>query len=150
MLQRFGVAAGIAFVCIAPWVFWAPGPFWEGNVQWFNDLDRFPRMKWDTEHTWTQITGFSGLFWARGWERWLKPIQLSVVLFVTMLYWVRGASAAGLLPCATAVFLLFMVFNPVLWPYLYNPALVTALLAVAGSGLVGRRSDSRARIDRRE
>jgi hypothetical protein len=32
-----------------------------------------------------------------------------------------------------AAFLLFMLFNPVLWPYLYNPALVAALAAVAAS-----------------
>jgi hypothetical protein len=126
----------LAAALLLPWFLWGPGPFLDGAVRWFNDLNRFPRMKWQTEHTWADITGFSGLFWEWGQERWLKPIQAAGVLLVAGLYALQGARPADLGRFATAAFLLFMLFNPVLWPYLYNPALVTALLAVAGAGLL--------------
>ncbi|CAA9226350.1 MAG: hypothetical protein AVDCRST_MAG93-682, partial [uncultured Chloroflexia bacterium] len=66
-----------------------------------------------------------------GWEDWLKPVQLALVLAVTALYAGHRAKRMDLLRYATAAFILFMLFNPVLWPYLYNPALIAALLATA-------------------
>ncbi len=134
-LSKGALAAIVAAIVLLPWFIWAPSPFLEGNVQWFNNLDRFPRMKWETERTWTQITGFSGFFWERGREQWLKPIQLAAVALVAAIYAARGASRADLPRHAVGAFLLFMLFNPVLWPYLYDPALIAALLAVAGAGL---------------
>ena len=81
------------------------------------------------------MPGFSGLFWAHGREGWLKPIQLAAVLGVAGLYAARGAAPADLGRHAAGAFLLFTLFNPVLWPYLYQPALLAALLAVAAGGL---------------
>ena len=130
-VRHGALAALVAAAVLLPWVLWAPGAFWEGNVRWFNDLQGFPRLKWETEQIWAQITGYSGQFWKRGTEQWLKPIQLALVLVVAAIFVVRGASRALLLRHATAAFVLFMLFNPVLWPYLYNPALVAALLAIA-------------------
>ncbi len=126
------LAAAVAAILLLPWVLWAPGPFVEGNLRWFNDLDRFPRMKWQSEQTWLQITGFSGWFWQRGLENWLKPAQVGCLALVTLLYAAGGAAPAAMHRYAAAAFLLFVLFNPVLWPYLYHPALVAALLAVAG------------------
>lgn len=134
-LQRILLAGGVALVILAPWFIWAPGPFLDGNFRWFNDLNRFPRIKWNQDHTWSRITGFAGYFWQNGQERWLKPIQAALVLAVTALYIVRGAQPAELTRYCAAAFLLFILFNPVLWPYLYNPALVAAFLAVATSGI---------------
>lgn len=134
-LRKIGLAALVAAVIILPWLLWAPNQFLDGTVRWFNNLERFPRAKWKEDHTWYNITGFSGMFWIWGLERWLKPIQLALVTLVAGLYAARGARRADLLLHAAAAFLLFMLFNPVLWPYLYNPALVTAVLAVAAVGL---------------
>ena len=132
---RHGVrAAFVAAILLLPWLIWAPGPFIEGNVSWFNDLNRFPRVKWQTEQTWEQITGFSGWFWSRGREGWLKPIQAGLLALVTLLYALRGAQLGHLQRYTAAAFLLFVLFNPVLWPYLYHPALLAALLAVAADG----------------
>ncbi len=138
LVRRGVVAAAVATVLLLPWFAWSPQPFLDGSFRWFNDLDRFPGTKWQGEETWVQITGWSGEFWRRGWETWLKPIQMLLVLLVTALYALRRASRADLLPYSTAAFILFMSFNPVLWPYLYNPALIAALLATAvpASGLV--------------
>ncbi len=134
--RRAILAALLAGALLLPWFLWGPGPFLDGTVRWFNDLNRFPRMKWQTEHTWAEITGFSGLFWLWGLERLLKPIQAAAVILVTTIFAVRGARPADLGRHAAAAFLLFMLFNPVLWPYLYNPALVAGLLAVAGAGVL--------------
>ncbi len=133
-LRHAVLAAAVAAIVLLPWALWAPGPFVEGNFQWFNDLDRFPRMKWQSEQTWSEITGFSGWFWQRGLESWLKPAQAGCLALVTLLYAARGAAPAAMHRYAAAAFLLFVLFNPVLWPYLYHPALVAALLAVAGDG----------------
>jgi hypothetical protein len=131
LLRRGLIAAAVAGVLILPWFVWSPDQFLEGNVRWFNDLNRFPGEKWAEEETWVQITGFAGEFWRRGWETWLKPIQAALVLLVAAVYAARRAPRAALLPHTVAAFILFMLFNPVLWPYLYNPALVAAMLATA-------------------
>lgn len=131
-LLRRGIVAGVvAAALLLPWFVWAPQQFLDGVVRWFNDLQRFPTQKWEAEQTWVQIAGWSGEFWTRGWEAWLKPIQGALVVLVAVLYVYRRARLADLLPYATAAYLLFMLFNPVLWPYLYNPALLSALLATA-------------------
>jgi hypothetical protein len=131
-LVRKGISAGVvAGVLLLPWYVWSPTQFLDGSFRWFNDLSRFPTEKWEAEHTWVDITGYAGEFWARGWEDWLKPVQLALVLAVTALYARHHAKRMDLLRYATAAFILFMLFNPVLWPYLYNPALIAALLATA-------------------
>ena len=132
-LRRLARAALVAGVLLLPFFVWAPQAFVDGTVRWFNDVERFPRLKWLTERTWGDITGFSGLFWQWRLEQWLKPIQLATTMLIATIYAVRGARRSDLLSHATAAFLIFMLFNPVLWPYLYNPALVAALLAAGGA-----------------
>jgi hypothetical protein len=135
-LLRFGgVTVLVAATLLLPWLAWSPDAFLEGNLRWFNDLDRFPRMKWRTEHTWATITGFSGFFWEWGREAWLKPIQALGVGLIALVYLLRGASQSDLPRHATAAYIVFTLFNPVLWPYLYNPALVAGWLAVVAIGL---------------
>lgn len=136
--MRLLVIAGVVVaVIIGPFLIWAPADFVQGTYRWFNSIEGWPRQKWlETDPPiWSIITGFSGEFWARGAERWLKPIQGLIVLGVAGLYWRRGALAEALSKHAAAAYLGFMLFNPVLWPYLYNPALVVGLV-----GLVAVRS----------
>jgi hypothetical protein len=137
---RLTVVAGVvAGLIIAPFLLWSPGDFVTGTYRWFNNIDGWPRQKWvETDpHIWSVITGFSGEFWARGTEGWLKPIQALIVLLTAALYWLRGARLALLTSHAVAAFLGFMLFNPVLWPYLYNPALIVGLVGIAGGALTG-------------
>ena len=136
MARRLLIAGIVAAALLLPWFLWTPGPFLDGTVRWFNDLDRYPRTKWQVDHSWREITGFSGLFWEWGLETWLKPIQAGLILCVTAVFALRGARLVDLGRHATAIFLLFMLFNPVLWPYYYNPALVTALLAIGGASVL--------------
>ncbi len=127
-------AALVAALIVTPFVVWAPRDFYEGTVAWFNDLDKFPRTKWKLYRTWRRYIGVSSWLWERGLEQFLKPIQAVLVLTVAALFTTRGRSQMnGVAMFAAASFLLFMAFNPVLWPYFNQPALVALLVAVAAS-----------------
>ena len=134
LLGLLAGAAVLAAAIVIPFVLWSPDQFVFGVFRWFNDVGGWPRTKWlETDPpVWSIITGFSGEFWLRGAEGWLKPIQAAIVLAVALLYWRRGASAGWLCSHAAAAYLGFMLFNPVLWPYLYNPALVVGLVGICG------------------
>jgi hypothetical protein len=125
-----GAAGSTAAVLVLPFLLWAPDDFIFGVVRWFNDNSLYPRLRWELDHTWARQTGFSGIFWRRGLEELLKPLQAGLLLALAGLAWWRGAAAWMIAPLVCAAYLLFMVFNPVLWPYLYNPALIAALVAV--------------------
>lgn len=138
-IRRGLLALGIGGILLLPWFLWAPDQFLDGTVRWFNDLNRFPREKWSTQRTWAEITGFSGYFWEWRIEQWLKPIQILSMAGVSALFAWRGARRSELAAHAVAAYVIFTLFNPVLWPYLYNPALVAAMLAVAGAEVVPAR-----------
>jgi hypothetical protein len=139
-IRRGLLGLALGGLLLLPWYLWAPEPFLDGTVRWFNDLDRFPREKWRTQHTWAEITGFSGYFWEWRLEQWLKPIQFLSIAGLSVLFAWRGARRGGIAAHAVAAYVLFTLFNPVLWPYLYNPALVAAVLAVAGAEVLPRRN----------
>jgi hypothetical protein len=130
LLTLSGIVAGVV---ILPFLLAAPRDFVMGTYQWFNTIDGWPRQKWNETdpHIWSVITGFSGEFWQRGTEAWLTSIQALIVGGVSLAYWLRGAKAEALSLHATAAYLGFMLFNPVLWPYLYNPALIVSLVGIA-------------------
>jgi hypothetical protein len=132
-IQLLSLSALIAALFIVPFLIWSPSDFVQGTYQWFNVIEGWPREKWsETDpHIWAVITGFSGEFWSRGTETWLKSIQALIVGGIAVVYWWRGAQVGALYGHATAAYLGFMVFNPVLWPYLYNPALVVSLVGIA-------------------
>jgi hypothetical protein len=119
----------VALVFVLPFLLWSPQEFVFGGLRWFNDNELFPRLRWDMDQTWARMVGFSGVFWRHGLVGILKPIQALLLAGLIGLYWRWGAAGARLAPLVVAAFLLFMVFNPVLWPYLYNPALLAALVA---------------------
>ncbi len=127
---RLTASAGlVAAGGILPFLLWSPESFLFGVWRWFNDNDLYPRMGWELGHTWAHMVGFSGVFWRRGLEAILKPLQMVLLAGLVIGYWHWQADRRTLAPLITAAFLLFMVFNPVLWPYLYYPALFVALLA---------------------
>jgi hypothetical protein len=142
-LRRFGFAQALRLVLISglvagaivlPFLLWSPQDFITGTYRWFNNITGWPRQKWlETDpHVWSIITGYSGEFWARGNEHLLKPIQMLIVGGIALLFWLRGAQVEELCNYAAAAYLGFMLFNPVLWPYLYNPVLIAGLVGVAG------------------
>ncbi len=129
-----GVVAGLV---VLPFLLWSPQEFITGTYRWFNNIDGWPRQKWtETDpNVWSIITGYSGEFWARDTEHLLKPIQMLIVGVIALLFWLRGAQVEEVCNYAAAAYLGFMLFNPVLWPYLYNPVLIAGLVAVAGLSL---------------
>ncbi|HEX6289003.1 MAG TPA: glycosyltransferase 87 family protein [Herpetosiphonaceae bacterium] len=134
-LRLLALSAVVAGALILPFLLWSPQDFVMGTYDWFNAIEGWPRQKWNETdpHIWSVITGFSGEFWSRGTEGWLKPIQAVIVGVIAVVYWRRGAQASALNGHATAAYLGFMLFNPVLWPYLYNPALIVSLVGIAAA-----------------
>ena len=57
-------------------------------------------------------------------------MQALAVGAVVLAYLRRGSSPAALPAAATAALFLFMIANPVVWPYYYAPAVIAGLLAV--------------------
>ncbi len=129
-----GLAGLLAALFILPFLLWSPEHFRLGVWRWFNDNELYPRLRWDIDHTWARQVGFSGIFWRHGFVGLLKPLQTVLLASLVIVYWRWGATAQQLAPVIVTAFLLFMVFNPVLWPYLYTPALVVALLALVPIG----------------
>lgn len=132
--QLTGITAAVAALFVVPFFLWSPEQFVFGAWRWFNDNELYPRLRWEMDRTWSYIVGFSGIFWRFGLVGLLKPLQMVLLLGIAALYWLAGTHRRVLAPLCTAALLLFTLFNPVLWPYLYNPALVTALLAVTVLG----------------
>ena len=139
---RRGLAAGVVLAAlVGPFLLANPAGFWNGAVSWFNDLDRLPLLKWQTDKSWAYEIGLAGPFWAAGAQSWLKPLQALLLggLFLAGLALrprpLRTPSAA--LRWGAAAYLLFMVVNPVIWPYLYEPALLALVFALLPAGEQG-------------
>ncbi|MGA7732717.1 MAG: hypothetical protein WCD37_15780 [Chloroflexia bacterium] len=137
-LVNLAGAVGAGAMLVLPFLLWNFSGFWAGAVTWFNDINSLPRLKWDTDRTWLFENGLAGPFWLHGWEHWLKPLQALLIGGLFLLALRVRLNLAAALRWGTAGFLLFMVFNPVIWPYLYVPALVGLVFAMsyaAPSGL---------------
>jgi hypothetical protein len=140
--RAFPVARAIMFAAlvgaeiIVPWVLWSPRAFFDGVVLWFNDIDRFPSWKWAETREWSLHPGLAGLFWTLHLERWMKPLQIALIAGLAILY-ARKTAATGpretLGPELVAVFLLFILFNPMVWSYLWEPSVCLALVALANA-----------------
>lgn len=139
-LRRFGwyrtagyllLFGGLFGLLVAPFLLWSPESFLFGVWRWFNDNSLYPRLRWDMDHTWARMPGLSGIFWRRGLEYLLKPIQMLLMLALLVWFVCHGALGRLLAPTIVAAYILFTVFNPVVWPYFYVPALVMALVALA-------------------
>ena len=129
LVRGSGIALLVSVAWLAPFVAWDATMVRDGVWLWFNDLARYPRLRWELDHTWASQLGFSGSFWRRGLEGWLKPMQLGILTVVIGHAWWRRRSGTSLVGALAAALLLFMVFNPVLWPYLYQQAAIAILWA---------------------
>ncbi len=127
-LALSGGALLVATLISAPFFIWAPGPFVLGAWRWFNDNDMYPRLRWEMDNIWAFMIGFSGVFWRHDLVGLLKPLQAILLLGLGGVFWLYRCAAWRAAPIIVAAYLLFTMFNPVLWPYLYNPALIAALI----------------------
>ncbi len=131
--RRLAIVVISALILILPFMLRSPRLFLFGTWQWFNDNSLFPRLRWDMDNTWAVMTGFSGFFWRHGLENLLKPIQTLILGALIWIYWRTSAQSGQLVAILVATFLLFTVFNPILWPYLYSPAMIATLI---GFGII--------------
>jgi hypothetical protein len=134
LLRAIAIACAVAAILIAPWALTAPRAFFDGVVLWFNDLDRFPRTKWLENRAWAAHPGLAGAFWTLGLERWLKPIQVAFVVGLAVVF-ARRMETPGprvlLGPQLVGALLAFLLFNPVIWGYLWEAAVALSLVALA-------------------
>jgi hypothetical protein len=137
-LRRVVVAGVVFALLVGPFLLWGRRGFLDGAIGWFNDINRLPLLKWQTDKSWALEVGLAGPFWYNGLQDWLKPLQivlvggLGVILPALRLRPVRTPAAA--LRWGAAAYLLFMVVNPVIWPYLYVPALLALAFALVPAG----------------
>jgi hypothetical protein len=119
----------LAFV--VPFYLWNPKNFLFGVFQWHNDNSLYPSEKWRVSRTWETQMGLSGLFWRMNRVWLLKPLQAIALALLAVRFWRRGAAREQLLPAIAVAYVAFAMLNPMLWGYLYWPAGIAALLALA-------------------
>ncbi|HUS17208.1 MAG TPA: hypothetical protein VM536_19605 [Chloroflexia bacterium] len=131
-LRRVLAAGAVLALIVGPFVLWDPAGFWNGAVGWFNDLDQLPLLKWQTDRSWAFEIGLTGPLWQAGLQGWLKPVQVILLGSIFLLgSWQRAVrTPEAALRWGAASYLLFMVTNPVIWPYLYMPALLAVVFAL--------------------
>ena len=91
-------------------------------------------MKWVTDKSWLYEIGLAGQFWQAGQEGWLKPLQAILLAAFGLASWRWARTPAVVLRWGSAAYLIFMALNPVIWPYLYTPALLGLVFALAARG----------------
>jgi len=116
---------------VVPFLLWNPRTFLFGVFQWHNDNNLYPGIKWREGRAWATQLGLSGLFWRFGAVGLLKPLQALAMALLAARFWRAGAGRALLLPSIALAYVAFAMLNPMLWGYLYWPAAVAAMLAVA-------------------
>jgi hypothetical protein len=146
------VASLVGGVLIVPWVIGSPRGFFDGVVLWFNDIDQFPRAKWAENRAWMVHPSLAGLFWTLHFERWLKPIQCVLIAGLAILY-ARRLAATGLREALgaelVAVLLVFILFNPMVWAYLWEPGVCLALVTLSSTPIVSEPALPRPKAIRR-
>lgn len=128
------IAAAVTAVVVVPFVVASPAGFAEGVVRWFGDLDGFPRGKWLENRAWASHPGFAGLLWTLGLEHAGKLVQIIVlgafaVRFAARLRVRPVGRVVG--PELVAAMLAFLVWNPVVWGYLWYAPLAMVLVVAA-------------------
>jgi hypothetical protein len=130
------LALGACGALVVPFYCWSPREFVFGVLRWHNDNQLFGLFEWRWAKSWSHEIGFGGLFWQLGWVPALKPIQALWVTFVAARYLRAGATARDLGPHVALALILFMIFNPIEWGYLYWPAALVLLVHLAASKLL--------------
>ncbi len=119
LAAQLAKASLVVALALAPWLMWDHQSFWFGVFTWFNDLQGFAAQKWEAGRTWARFVGFSGLFWSLDCAHWLRVLQALGVAGLSGLAWTwapRGPYVVA--PFAMAALAWFLMWNPVVWPYL--------------------------------
>ncbi len=133
-LAQAAAAALVGLLAVGPFLLWDRPAFWLGAVTWFNDIEVLPRAKWEADQSWIYEIGLAGQFWQAGLENWLKPLQFAGLALLAGASWGRLRAPADVLRWGSAAYVLFMVVNPVIWPYLFTPALLGLVFTLAARG----------------
>lgn len=126
----------VVALALAPWLIWDHRSFVFGVFSWFNDLNGFAAQKWEAGRTWARFVGFAGLFWSLGCEPWLRVLQAlgaAGLSALTCRYAPQGPNVIA--PFAMAALAWFLMWNPVVWPYLPHGLLPLLALCLGVPGI---------------
>lgn len=126
-------AARMLTVCLAipllmclPYLLTSPSNFTDGIYARF---EFFSLEKWVTERTWEKELSFAPFFYEHNLYRLLKPTIVLIQLALIVLSLKRLRRLRDLVCFMGLSLLSFLVFSPVIWPYMYIPLLLLLFAA---------------------
>jgi len=127
-LLRLSVTAGIVALWVAPFALTAPDEFWLGTLRWLRAYGPVHREWFDDK------IGFAGIFYRSGLHPWLVFVQVASLLAVIVLALPRRLSRRWFVPLSGTAFILFIMFNGLIWHSFYLGASLFAGFALLDSG----------------
>jgi len=128
-LPRFALAGGIAGALLVPFVAADPHSFWFGTLEWLR--------AYGPEHSnWFRgKPGFAEWMYREGLHDWMLPVQAGLTAICALGYAVRPSDDDGpgrqFLGFAGTAYILFVMFNGIIWYSFYLGAFLFVALALA-------------------
>ena len=121
-----------------PFVIDSPHQFLDGI---YGRFAPFALEKWLNERVWERSLSFAPFFFQHGLEFLLKPIIAGTQLLILAVAVRRLRELGDLMNFMGLSLLFFLLFSPIVWPYMFTPLLILLL----GSFLLRSREDVLAR-----
>lgn len=127
LVARLSVSGAIAAVLLVPFVAWDPETFWFGTFRWLREYG-------PAHHTWFHTKfGFAGLFYKNDIASWLTLGQALSVVLCLLGAIVTRADRRRFFGFAGLAYVLFIMFNGLIWYSFYlGAALFVAFAASLG------------------
>lgn len=133
LVPRLAVSGVVAAVLLVPFVAWDPETFWFGTFRWLREFG-------PVHETWFYDKfGFAGLFYRRGVAHWLPVAQVICVALCLLGAIFASRDTRGVLRWAGLGYLLFVMFNGLIWYSFFLGA--TLFVAVVVSGASVRKAE---------
>ena len=131
-IQHFLAIIVVVSLIAGPFIIQDPNAFYDGIVGYFQSIaHQLPSSEWPQIAGWATGFSFVPLLYRLGFVEYIQTIQMSsVMISFGVAVWMRP-KMAGLLKLMSATLLLFLLFNPLVWVYMYAPVLF--LLAFSGT-----------------
>lgn len=140
-VPRVALSGALAAVLLAPFVFRDPDTFWFGTFRWLVEYGPV-HQSWFWEKY-----GFSGPLYKAQATEWMVPAQIAAVLTMLLPAALLRGARAFIAPAGTA-YVLFIMFNGIIWDSFYLEAALFPAFAAAG-GYAAARTASPVRVPSR-
>lgn len=136
------LAIAVPISLCLPFVIDSPHQFLDGI---YGRFAPFAVEKWINERAWEKSLSFAPFFFQHGLEFLLKPIIAGTQLLILALAVRRLRELADLIDFMGLSLLSFLLFSPIIWPYMFTPLLILLLgsfLLRSRDGVLARSSDT--------